>query len=86
MACLDRSARKTFMENGVEAFPIIFVIIMLLVGLVGFGLWVWSLVHCIQNRYLSDNNRLVGILLIVLLGLIGSLVYLFLPKEAEAQR
>ncbi|MEM1085556.1 MAG: PLDc N-terminal domain-containing protein [Verrucomicrobiota bacterium] len=57
-----------------------------LIGLVVFGLWLWSLIHCIQNRYLSDSNRLIGILMIVLLGIIGSLVYLFLPKEAEPQR
>ena len=49
-------------------------------------LWIWSLIHCIQNRYLSDNNRLIGIILIVILGIIGSLVYLFLPRESEPQR
>ena len=60
-----------------------------LIFLVGIGsvvLWIWSLIHCIQNRYLTDNNRLIGIILIVLLGLLGSLVYLFLPKEVEPQR
>jgi hypothetical protein len=74
------------MESGFEGAPIIVIIIFSLIALVGFGLWLWSLIHCIQNRYLSDNNRLIGILLIVLLGLIGSLVYLFLPKETEPQR
>lgn len=76
------------MQNtpGVEGAPIILVLLLVLVGLVGFGLWLWSLIHCIQNRYLSDTNRLIGILLIVLLGLIGSLVYLFLPRESTAQR
>ena len=49
-------------------------------------LWIWSLIHCIQNRFLSDNNRLIGIIVIVILGIIGSLVYLFLPRESEAQR
>ena len=57
-----------------------------LIVLAYLGLWLWSLIHCIQNRYLSDSNRLIGIVLICLLGLIGSIVYLFLPKETEAQR
>jgi uncharacterized BrkB/YihY/UPF0761 family membrane protein len=74
------------MENGMDGAPIILIILLGLVGVVGFGLWLWSLIHCIQNRHLSDSNRLIGILLIVLLGLIGSLVYLFLPKEPEPQR
>ncbi len=60
----------------------IFGIIMLLVGIAFFGLWLWSLIHCIKNKQLSDNNRIIGIVLIVLLGLLGSLIYLFLPREA----
>lgn len=57
-----------------------------LLALASFVLWIWSLIHCIQNRYLSDNNRLIGIILIVVLQLLGSLIYLFLPKETEPQR
>ena len=66
--------------------PIILILFIGLIALVYFGLWIWSLIHCVQNRYLNDNNRLIGILLIILLGLIGSLVYLFLPRESEPQR
>lgn len=71
------------MEQGA---PFLVMALFGLIGLAIFGLWLWSLIHCIQNRYLSDNNRLVGILVIALLGLIGSLVYLFLPRESEPQR
>ncbi|WP_353568454.1 hypothetical protein [Haloferula sargassicola] len=71
------------MESGA---PIVVMIIFGLIGLVVFGLWLWSLIHCVQNRYLTDNNRIVGIVLIVLLGILGSLVYLFLPRESEPQR
>ena len=63
--------------------------ILAVFGIFGIGfllLWIWSLIHCIQNRYLSDNNRLIGIILIVILGILGSLVYLFLPRESDAQR
>ena len=73
-------------EIQVSGAPIIVILVFGLISLVGVGVWLWSLVHCIRNRYLSDNNRLIGIVLICLLGLIGSLVYLFLPKEAEPQR
>ncbi|MCH7227347.1 hypothetical protein [Haloferula sp. A504] len=60
------------------------IIIFLMLGLV--GLWVWSLIHCIRNRMLSDSNRIIGIVLIVVLGVIGSAVYLALPRENEPQR
>ena len=67
-------------------FSAVFLILIVLIGLATFGVWLWSLIHCIQNRYLNDSNRIIGILLIVLLGLIGSLIYLFLPRESEPQR
>ena len=66
-----------------------FFLIFIVAGVVSlaiFAVWVWSLIHCIQNRYLSDNNRVIGIILIALLGIIGSIVYLFLPKESTPQR
>ena len=48
------------------------------------GLWIWSLLHCIRNKDLSDTNRIIGILLIVFLFVIGSLVYLFIPRETNS--
>ena len=66
--------------------PFILVLISALISLALLGLWVWSLIHCINNRYLSDSNRIIGILLIALLNLLGSLIYLFLPRESTPQR
>jgi len=48
------------------------------------GLWIWSLIHCITNKKLTDTNRIIGIVLIVLLGIIGSIIYPFLPREESA--
>ena len=44
------------------------------------ALWLWSLIHCLQNRRLTDTNRLIAVLLIVLLGLLGSFIYLFMAN------
>ncbi|BCX50059.1 phospholipase D-nuclease [Haloferula helveola] len=67
-------------------FSAVFLILVVLIGLATLGVWLWSLIHCIRNRYLNDSNRIIGILLIVLLGPLGSLIYLFLPRETEPQR
>ena len=66
-------------------FPALFLVFGI-IGVASFILWLWSLIHCINNRYLSDQNSLIGSLLIVLAGIIGSLVYLFLPRESTPQR
>ena len=62
------------------------VIVFLLISVVFFGLWIWSLVHCISNKRLSSSNRTLGIILIAVLGLLGSLIYLFLPQESTRSR
>ena len=58
---------------------IILLFLALSVGIL--GLWICSLIHCVQNRYLNDSNRVIGIVLIAVLGIVGSFVYIFLPRE-----
>jgi hypothetical protein len=74
------------MNSTPEAFPLVLLVIAGLLSLAIFACWIWSLIHCIQNKYLSDNNRVIAIILIALLGILGSIVYLFLPRESEPQR
>ncbi len=57
------------------------IILIGLIGIAAFGLWLWSLIHCVSNKNLSDTNRIIGILLILFLGIFGSFIYLFLPRE-----
>ena len=61
-------------------------LIFILFGVALFAVWLWVLIHCITNRRLTDTNRLIGILLIILLGHLGCLIYLFLPRENGFQR
>jgi len=65
-----------------NAILIIFGLLVLAV----IGLWLWSLIHCINNRRLSDSNRTLGIILIVILGIIGTLIYLGLLRQAPSTR
>ncbi|NTV45842.1 MAG: hypothetical protein HGB11_04835 [Chlorobiales bacterium] len=50
-----------------------------------FGLWIWSIIHCATNKNISDNSKLIGILLIVFLGILGSFIYLFISKDGNKQ-
>ena len=68
------------MDNGSWLVLVLFLVGGLL-GLAIVVFWIWSLVHCAMNRHLSDGNRIAGLLLIVLLGPLGSLIYLCLPRE-----
>ncbi len=56
-------------------------VVFFLLILLCLGLWIWSLIHCIMNKKLTDTNRIIGIVLIVVLQLLGSFIYLFLPRN-----
>jgi hypothetical protein len=45
--------------------------------------WIWMLVSAIQNKGLTDNERLIWILLIIFTHFIGSLLYFLIghPKR-----
>jgi uncharacterized BrkB/YihY/UPF0761 family membrane protein len=74
------------MDSSGSAVEISLILVIVVIGLVSFGLWLWSIIHCVTNKRLTDTNRIIGIVLIVVLGLLGSLIYLFLPREEAAAR
>ena len=47
-----------------------------LIGLALFAFWVWSLVDAIKNPKLDGNMRLIWVIVIVVVGPLGSLIYL----------
>jgi hypothetical protein len=70
-----------------------FVFLFILVfGLGGFVLWIWALVDAVQRSDAdweqAGQNKLVWILILIFLGLIGSLIYLFVarPQLEEIKR
>ena len=46
------------------------------ISLASLAFWIWSLVAAIQNPTLDSNARLLWILVIVLAGILGSIIYL----------
>lgn len=62
--------------------PVLGIAAMLLV-LVGVVLWGWSLVHAIRNPRLTDNLRIIWVLVILLTGFVGSLIYVLFGREGS---
>ncbi len=49
-------------------------------ALAAFAFWLWMLIHAIQNRGLTDSERIVWVLVIIFLNLLGALLYLIVGK------
>ena len=58
-----------------------FFLIVLLLGLVAFVVWLWALISAIKNPRLDSTMRLVWILVIVLTGIIGAVIYLVIGNK-----
>ena len=51
-----------------------------ILSLACFAFWLWMLVHAIGNKALTDGERIVWVLVIILLPFLGSILYFFIGK------
>lgn len=73
-------------NSGFFGFVAIFILlgfVVFVLSIAALVLWIWSIVNVAKNNnFKDDNTRIMWLLLIVLLGPIVSLVYLFArPKN-----
>jgi hypothetical protein len=59
-------------------------LVALLIGLVARVLWIWALVDAIKNPGLSDNERIIWILAILLTNWLGALLDLIVGRKRGA--
>ncbi len=65
-------------------YELLFISLWVLVSLGIFALWLWMLVDCVRNRGLSDNERLIWVIVICLTHVLGALVYLIFGRRSRA--
>jgi hypothetical protein len=56
------------------------VLFLVTIGLLLFAFWIWMLIDAIQNKGLTDGEKVGWVLAIVLLHFIGALLYLFIGR------
>jgi len=50
------------------------------IGIALLVFWIWMLIDCVQREF-EGNGKIIWILVIVLLGWIGALIYLFVGRS-----
>ena len=73
-------AAATAAGLGISLFMLFFWLVFVAAAIAGLVLWIISLIHVIQHDDVKD--RTMWILLIVLLGTIGGVIYFFAVKKA----
>lgn len=63
--------------NAMEIFLIV------ILSLAVFVFWIWTIIDCIRNTNYDDTRRIMWVLIIVLLGFIGSIIYLVMAPRGR---
>jgi len=59
----------------------VFALLIMAIGIAVAVFWIWALIDAIRNRALSDNERLIWILVIIFTTWIGALIYLLVGRK-----
>jgi cytochrome c oxidase assembly factor CtaG len=54
--------------------------------IVGFVLWLWMLIDCITKEPSEGNDKILWVLVIIFLGPLGALIYLFARRPKRKQQ
>ena len=68
------------MDQSLPFIPLLFILMAAGVGLLTFGFWVWALVDCLTKEPAKGNDKIIWILVIVLLGGLGAIIYFFVRR------
>lgn len=59
------------------------ILFMLLLGILLFVVWIWMIIDCAKRNKFKSGDRVVWILLLVLTGLIGIILYYFMVMRED---
>lgn len=60
--------------------------IIMIINILGIALWIWMLIDCVKRDFKKENDKILWILVIVLAGWIGALIYYFMIKRKEEEK
>jgi hypothetical protein len=61
-------------------FSLFFMLICGIIGLLIFAFWIWMIIDAIQNKGLTDGEKIGWVLAVVFLHIIGALLYFFIGR------
>lgn len=64
------------------AFLALFLTMLFSIAVVVF--WVWTLIDCVTNKRLTDTQKIIWALVIIFVGVIGSLIYFLAGRSPRA--
>jgi hypothetical protein len=60
---------------------IFLLVIILAIGVASFVFWILMLIDSIKRKFKKDNEKIIWVLVIVLTGILGAIIYYFVVKR-----
>lgn len=76
-------AVQPFMEDAALLVPFLFILLIMafVLGILAFGLWLYMLIDCSKRKKFRHGDRVLWILLLVLTGGLGMILYYFMEMR-----
>ena len=70
-------------ENGAGALLLGggMMLVVAIIGIAVLAFWIWALIDAIKNPRLTDNERIIWIIVILLTSWLGALIYLIVGRK-----
>lgn len=68
-----------------EMVVLLVMLLLIPISLAAFAFWIWMLVHAIQNKGLTDGEKVGWVLAIALVHFLGALLYCFIGRPKAKQ-
>jgi uncharacterized BrkB/YihY/UPF0761 family membrane protein len=72
--------------SGLGIFLALFGVVMVIVSILIFAFWVLMIIDCVKRKFKDDMERVVWLLVIILTGILGALIYYFVVKRNGNQK
>jgi hypothetical protein len=66
-----------------HGLAILMMLLTFLVGAAAVVFWVWTLIDCLTNKRLTEGQKAIWAVVIILVGTIGSLIYFFAGRSPK---
>ena len=74
-----------FMLGGGEILAMLMLLLLVPLAIVAFAFWIWMLIDAIQNKGLSDGEKIGWVLAIVFLHFLAALLYFLIGRPKRRQ-
>mgnify|MGYP005838302553 CR=1 FL=1 len=59
--------------------------LMMIINILGIALWIWMIIDVAQREFEKENDKMLWVLVVVLAGWIGALIYYFTIKRKDQE-